>query len=351
MTSLLRSRADDLLAPFRPDEPVLQQHPLIGGAVVPVFADDVWDLSAVEGAMNVPPYAKVLRFSWFPTPPWASIARSILMAQLNPNHPVLRGAMIHRSSVRGTNVRTVVELARALSELARWAEQRHLGPLRFWDDNDGLGFVDLQRPRRAAVRRDTVEASGSTSGASRLPPTASWRWASRRSLQRPGVAEGHRLPTVRCLHRAPRSSGRVLAPPACRVDLPPRLLRRHPRRTRRMGAAPGSTRRRRMPQQRCSMPGGGTSRRLFPCTRRQGSGRRTNRTGGFSRSSSAYPSTCSTVGNPAQWQRRRPTPVTSSVVAEPSGVVSANRWRESPDGTGRRDRGATGSALARSPRS
>lgn len=145
MTSLLRSCEDDLPAPFRPDEPVLQQHPLIDGAVVPVFADDVWDLSAVEGAMNVPPCEKVLRFSWFPTAPWALIARSILMAQLNPNHPVLRGALIHRSSVRGTNIRTVVELARALSELARWAEQSDLGPLLLWGDNDGLGFVELQR--------------------------------------------------------------------------------------------------------------------------------------------------------------------------------------------------------------
>lgn len=58
MTSLLHSGMDDLLVPFRADEPVLQQHPLIEGAVVPSFADAVWDLSAADGAMNVPPFAR-----------------------------------------------------------------------------------------------------------------------------------------------------------------------------------------------------------------------------------------------------------------------------------------------------
>ncbi len=143
MTSLLHSGVDDLLVPFRADEPVLQQHPLIEGAVVPSFADAVWDLSAADGAMNVPPFAKVVKFSLFPTATWASVARIILMAQLNPNHPVLRSSHIHRSSVRGTNVLTVVELARVLGDLARWVEQHGLGPLSLWSEGDGLAFVEL----------------------------------------------------------------------------------------------------------------------------------------------------------------------------------------------------------------
>lgn len=144
MTALLQIGADDLLVPFRADEPVLQQHPLIDGAVVPSFADEVWDLSAAEGAMNVPPYAKVVKFSRLPTPSWALIARTILMAQLNPNHPVLRSSQIHRSSVRGTNIRTVVEFAHVLGALSRWADKHDLGPIPLWGERDGLAFVELQ---------------------------------------------------------------------------------------------------------------------------------------------------------------------------------------------------------------
>lgn len=160
MTSLLHSRAEDRLAPFRPDEPVLQQHTLIDSAVVPTFADDVWDLSAADGAMNVPPAAKVVKFSRFPTAAWASVARTILMAQLNPNHPVLRSSHIHRSSVRGTNVSTVVALARVLGDLARWAEQHDLGPLRLWGGRDGLAFVELPQDAEPPSDQTRLKRAG-----------------------------------------------------------------------------------------------------------------------------------------------------------------------------------------------
>lgn len=145
MTAPLRTRQAAAIAPFRPDEPVLQQHSLFDGVAVPLFAADVWDLSAVQAAVNVPPAAMVIRFSWFPTTAWASIARIILMAQLNPNHSALRRSGIHRSSVRGTNVRTVVDRARVLGTLARWAEAHNSGPIASWGERDGLAFVELQR--------------------------------------------------------------------------------------------------------------------------------------------------------------------------------------------------------------
>jgi hypothetical protein len=156
MTSLLHSGVDDLLAAFRPDEPVLQQLPLIDGAVVPTFANEVWDLSAAEGAMNIPPSAKVVKFSRFPTAMWALIARIILMAQLNPNHPVLRSSQIHRSSVRGTNVRTVVELAHVLGALSRWVERssRTLGRFRCGARGTGLrSWSCRERASRRPTRR------------------------------------------------------------------------------------------------------------------------------------------------------------------------------------------------------
>jgi len=160
MTSLLHSGADDLLAPFRPDEPVLQQHPLIEGTPVPGFGDDVWDLSAAEGAMNVPPYAKVVKFSRFPTAAWASIVRSVLMAQLNPNHHVLRSSPIHRSSLRGTNVRTVVDLASVLGDLSHWAEQHDLGPIPLWGDRGGLAFVELPRDGQPPSDQTRLKRAG-----------------------------------------------------------------------------------------------------------------------------------------------------------------------------------------------
>ena len=209
--------------------------------------------------------------------------------------------MIHRSSVRGTNVRTVVELARALSELARWAEQRHLGPLRLWDDNAGLGFVDLEPPgeppsdgtwsrRAGALRALHVYRQLLPGGGLGADPFSGQALPKAIGYRQSDVSPG---PSFRgqCLAlRAPRGPTSTPSPTTSSTHAT-------------SGSGSRNTRRCRMPQRRCWRPGGGDGSAIVPLHTTAGFWAETNRTGGCSRCSSACPSTCSTVGNPAQWQR------------------------------------------------
>jgi hypothetical protein len=160
MTAVLGRLNEPAREPFRPDEPVLQQHPIQAGAAVPGFADDVWDLSAATTAMNIPPYAKVIKFARFPTPTWTAIARVILIAQLNPNHHAVRAAGVHRSSVRGTNIRTVVDLARVLGDLAEWAKEHAAAPVDSWTRGTCVPFVDAQRAGATPSEQTRLKRAG-----------------------------------------------------------------------------------------------------------------------------------------------------------------------------------------------
>lgn len=131
---------------FGDDAPVLQQHPLRTGVPVPVFGDAVWDLGAAESAPNIPAHAKVIRFDRFGDAVWEGRARELLMARLNPTHPAVRAAGIHRSSTRGTAVRTVVDLANALLLAARWAvETGRPTDLAQWRRADSHAYIEARR--------------------------------------------------------------------------------------------------------------------------------------------------------------------------------------------------------------
>lgn len=131
---------------FSDDDPVLQQHPLRTGVSVPAFSDPVWDLVAADGAANIPAHAKVIRFDRFADAAWEARARELLMARLNPTHPTVRAAGVHRSSTRGTAVRTVVELANALVLVARWAvETGRPSDLGRWRRADSHAYMDARR--------------------------------------------------------------------------------------------------------------------------------------------------------------------------------------------------------------
>jgi integrase len=131
---------------FGDDEPVLQQHPLRSGVPLPAFSDPVWDLAAADGAANIPAHAKVIRFDRFADAAWEGRARELLMARLNPTHPTVRAAGVHRSSTRGTAVRTVVELAHALVLLARWAvETGRPSNLGRWRPADSHAYLEARR--------------------------------------------------------------------------------------------------------------------------------------------------------------------------------------------------------------
>lgn len=131
---------------FADDDPVLQQHPLRTGVPVPVFGDPVWDLGAVESAANIPAHAKVIRFDRFGDTVWEGRARELLMARLNPTHPAVRAAGIHRSSTRGTAIRTVVDLANALVLVARWAvETGRPTHLAQWRRADSHAYIEARR--------------------------------------------------------------------------------------------------------------------------------------------------------------------------------------------------------------
>ncbi|MGH3373033.1 MAG: site-specific integrase, partial [Nocardioidaceae bacterium] len=141
----LRAVEDGRLA-FGDDEPVLQQHPLRSGVPVPAFADPVWDLAAADSAANIPSHAKIIRFDRFGDAMWEGRARELLMARLNPNHPEVRAAGVHRSGTRGTAVRTVVELANALVLLARWAaETGRSADLTRWQRADSHAYLEVRR--------------------------------------------------------------------------------------------------------------------------------------------------------------------------------------------------------------
>lgn len=131
---------------FGDDDPVLQQHPLRTGVPVPVFGDPVWDLGAAEGAANIPAHAKVFRFDRFGDDVWQGRARELLMARLNPTHPAVRAAGIHRSSTRGIAIRTIVDLANALVLVARWAtETGRPTDLGQWRRTDSHAYLDARR--------------------------------------------------------------------------------------------------------------------------------------------------------------------------------------------------------------
>ena len=131
---------------FDDDEPVLQQHPLLVGVPVPAFGDAVWDLGAAESAANIPAHAKVIRFDRFGDAVWEERARALLMARLNPTHPAVRAAGIHRSSTRGIATRTVVDLANALVLVARWAtETRRPADLGRWRRADSHACLHARR--------------------------------------------------------------------------------------------------------------------------------------------------------------------------------------------------------------
>lgn len=73
---------------YRDDEPVIQSHPLLSGAVVPRFGDTArWDLNqVVHKAAHHPPSAIRVLFHDLPGG-WNLLARELAMLWLNPTIP------------------------------------------------------------------------------------------------------------------------------------------------------------------------------------------------------------------------------------------------------------------------
>ncbi|MFE3901272.1 integrase [Streptomyces sp. NPDC059153] len=140
-------------AGFRADEPVLSSHPLLPGAVSPVFGQhDEWDLNGVlRRPANLVPAGWRLKFDAF-TGVWNLRARELAMALLNPRHPKVVAAGIPAPR-RPADPRTVISRMGPLRALAAWSQERDLPQdLRVWPEHHlHVHVVGLKEGRSIAT--------------------------------------------------------------------------------------------------------------------------------------------------------------------------------------------------------
>jgi hypothetical protein len=132
------TRHDAVAAPdrvlFGDDEPVIQSHSLLDGAVVPRFGDTVvWDFNGVvRRPAKLQAAAWRLNFSEELTDPvWNLLAREIGMIYFNRRHPVVIAAGLSLRP-RPANPATVIGMMSHLRRMARWAGEQGIPDLSAW---------------------------------------------------------------------------------------------------------------------------------------------------------------------------------------------------------------------------
>jgi len=134
---------------FADDEPVLQSHPLLGGAVVPLFGQaDAWDFNGVirRNANLTKGQHKLTFRKELSSPGWNLTAREIAMVMSNPRHEAVIDAGVHLLP-EPFDLQTVAQTLSTLRALARFAEPRGLtAQLNTWRESDFRRFI-------AALRR------------------------------------------------------------------------------------------------------------------------------------------------------------------------------------------------------
>jgi hypothetical protein len=148
-------------AVFGAAEPVVQSHPLLDGAVSPVFGNtEVWDLNGViRRPANQPACAWKLQFSMeLVDPAWNLLARELTMILLNPRHPAVLAAGISFKP-RPVNPSTTIGHLSHLRRLARWAITNDLSAeLVTWTDNTVHRFIAYLRGEPVDIADTTAMA-------------------------------------------------------------------------------------------------------------------------------------------------------------------------------------------------
>jgi hypothetical protein len=129
---------------FRDDEPVIQSHALLPGAVVPTFGrSDAWDFNGVlRRNANLTESQWRLNFTGeLAKPEWNLIARETCMIITNPRHEALTDAGVHLPP-EPRDLKTAIRTASALRRLAVWATANGLPPhLGTWRQTDFTRFI------------------------------------------------------------------------------------------------------------------------------------------------------------------------------------------------------------------
>jgi len=127
---------------YRDDEPVVQSHPLLAGATVPVFGEaGGWDLNGVvHKAPHHPPSAIRVLFHDLPGG-WNLLARELAMLWLNPRHPAVLAAGVHLRA-GPLSAMTVAQRVSQLRPLAAFAAEHQLpDEVSRWGDEDFKVYV------------------------------------------------------------------------------------------------------------------------------------------------------------------------------------------------------------------
>ncbi|WP_433317927.1 hypothetical protein [Micromonospora chersina] len=147
------SRAARPSAFYRNDEPVVQSHPMLPGAVAPRFGDThCWDLNGV--VYKAPSHAsaaiRVLFRDLDLT--WNLMARELAMLWLNPRHPAILAAGVHLRA-DPLAVMTVAQRVGHLRPLAAFGAARGLpSNLQAWSSEDFKAYI---------AHRQTITEPGS----------------------------------------------------------------------------------------------------------------------------------------------------------------------------------------------
>jgi hypothetical protein len=146
-------------AVFAGDEPVLQSHPLIPGAAVPVFGDFLsWSLEATRRPASLFPSKWAATFAGL-DPVWNLRAREVAMTMLNPGHPAVLAAGLHLGP-QPAGITTVGQVIQRLSVLAAWAARAGLpSDLRAWQADDARAFIEQRRTQITAGSLSTYVAA------------------------------------------------------------------------------------------------------------------------------------------------------------------------------------------------
>ncbi|MFE3173086.1 integrase [Amycolatopsis sp. NPDC059090] len=129
---------------FAPDEPVIQSHPLLTGAISPRFGQtDVWDFNGVvRRNANLPECGWRARFNKaLDDPQWNLTARELAMIMANPRHDAVIDARVHLPPTP-CDLGTVIGAVSRLRLLARWAQDNELpAQLRKWSATDLRRYI------------------------------------------------------------------------------------------------------------------------------------------------------------------------------------------------------------------
>lgn len=143
--------------PFEAADPVLDEAARVTDDPVPHFDDSPrWDCRAAGLAPNQRPNDVVLRFTDLPGA-WLPIAKTLIMALLNPTHPTVRTAGLYLSN-RRAKIKTVRSLLDHVKYLAAWAQATGRSDrVCEWTDDDCTAYLHATRARSAPSRTRAAE--------------------------------------------------------------------------------------------------------------------------------------------------------------------------------------------------